>query len=733
MDVLSSCSGAASLLGLTSSHAFIYLARVIQETCAKVQDCTNNEVLVSVTLSRVDGPGGVLLYATGYAGLHEEVEVSPEVETQISVGVDSIVSALQQLALDRKEPPSSGVTPLYTSGISTGGNDAERDVGASGDVLGVHDSTRNELSLAGDGDVAGDQGQDDGAGATPSPDDGPRLSQGSNGVPAPTLAGGSDAPAADSDADLVRDVVAAAGAQEHPKVDAPAGGGAGQTLVKPNDRAGSLVVEDDYVLSSSFKVPGLMVPPQRILLPTGRGMARREPPARAPRTVTISSTLVNETVKELSHRGRDVSLRDRLKDFTALYKHVIDTLVKRAIPDEDARKKVNHTYPQLTPEAVRNVSVHYRTPGGSSVMLSTPMFNNSHNMKTTDTLAVILFMKHERDPFFLWVLAQFCAGAKAPPEVVARPRIDNQATAKKGIKRKRARGPGAAAAAPAASTPGGGVINPGGSRGTTDHADGNVEEGAEGAPAGSQGAATPGTTGGDNGDARAGGPRSGTSLPPREVHEHIFARSLMSGDRVVATADVHPEFSSFHSGPVPTSVVSCFLLHVEDGCSDVVYPFGQDPALCLEKGNPSATPVTLGSIQRAYKIAWPVAFIGPRMRLYDRPFNESGAILLASGLVWRAAEPAPEAAGDGRSAADERASILLNMPAVEVFDVSPVPGKEAADYPFTTAFYESAAYASYRKVHFPDLMLPCTMEDAVGVPGAAQRSFLLWDPRFASP
>lgn len=121
------------------------------------------------------------------------------------------------------------------------------------------------------------------------------------------------------------------------------------------------------------------------------------------------------------------------------------------------------------------------------------------------------------------------------------------------------------------------------------------------------------------------------------------------------------------------------------------------------------------------------------MRLYDRPFKESGAILLASGLVWRAAEPAPEAAGDGRSAADERASILLNMPAVEVFDVSPVPGKEAADYPFTTAFYESAAYASYRKVHFPDLMLPCTMEDAVGVPGAAQRSILLWDPRFASP
>lgn len=118
------------------------------------------------------------------------------------------------------------------------------------------------------------------------------------------------------------------------------------------------------------------------------------------------------------------------------------------------------------------------------------------------------------------------------------------------------------------------------------------------------------------------------------------------------------------------------------------------------------------------------------MLLYDRPPDESGSIHLATGLVWRTAEPAQRVAGS--LAAREIAFIFRDMPAVEVFDFAPVAGKEAADYPFTTMFYESSAYSSYRKVHFPDLILLSSMADAVGEPTAAQRSFLLWDPRFCS-
>jgi len=71
------------------------------------------------------------------------------------------------------------------------------------------------------------------------------------------------------------------------------------------------------------------------------------------------------------------------------------------------------------------------------------------------------------------------------------------------------------------------------------------------------------------------------------------------------------------------------------------------------------------------------------------------------------------------------------MPAVELFAVTYAEGKFGADYPFTSAFYESAAYSKYKKHHFDDL-LPKTMGDAAGPDGAPQRSLLLWDARSIS-
>lgn len=94
MDKLSSCVGAASLLGLSSSHVFVYLSRVLQETCMKIEECTDGEVLVSVVVSRPDGPGGVLLYASGFVDGVPDRDVSTRAVAQLSVGVDSLILAL---------------------------------------------------------------------------------------------------------------------------------------------------------------------------------------------------------------------------------------------------------------------------------------------------------------------------------------------------------------------------------------------------------------------------------------------------------------------------------------------------------------------------------------------------------------------------------------------------------------------------------------------------------------
>lgn len=114
----------------------------------------------------------------------------------------------------------------------------------------------------------------------------------------------------------------------------------------------------------------------------------------------------------------------------------------------------------------------------------------------------------------------------------------------------------------------------------------------------------------DGGDRGATGRVSADGGVITHVVRLHAARRLLVGERVVAEADVHPEFADFHSSPLSSTLVAVFLKRLADGCADVPYPFGEDPALCLEKGNPSIVPVPLSSIGFSYKIAWPIDAIG---------------------------------------------------------------------------------------------------------------------------
>eukprot|EP00170_Pyropia_yezoensis_P003465 contig_14449_g3473 len=307
---------------MTSSHAFVYLARVVQETCAKLQHCTDNEVLVSVTLSRVEGPGSLLLYASGYAGLAEEVEVSAEIETQISFGVESLASALQQLALERQQNPGPTAPPADTVAASLAEIHADPDGAAAGGEGEAEDDTLDQLEPVGDdgadGDAAGQKKGEDGAGAAQLLDDGRRLSVNVSVAPEPTPAPDSDAPTASSLAAGALNRGALADVQEQANDGMRYACTASQMSAARIDREASPAPDREFFLASSFKIPGLIVPPQRMLFPTGRGAARREPPVPAPWTVKITNALRSETLTELLHPGRDVSLRDHLKDFSAL-------------------------------------------------------------------------------------------------------------------------------------------------------------------------------------------------------------------------------------------------------------------------------------------------------------------------------------------------------------------------------------------------------------------------------
>lgn len=109
-----------------------------------------------------------------------------------------------------------------------------------------------------------------------------------------------------------------------------------------------------------------------------------------------------------------------------------------------------------------------------------------------------------------------------------------------------------------------------------------------------------------------------------------------------------------------------------------------------------------------------------RCRLYDGPPVRPNRVLLATGLVWRAAPPL--------CAPAQTAAVVARMPAVEIFGAVPEQGQDNSDYPFKTLLYESSSYKHLKKVHFEDLV-PGTMTAACGVRSgsAPTMKVLLWN------
>ncbi|KAK1860912.1 hypothetical protein I4F81_003498 [Pyropia yezoensis] len=421
MDVLPSSLDAARLFGLPSTHPFVYLASVLQETCGQIEEASKHELLVSVTVSQMGRRNGVLLFASGYLKRTPGVKPSAQVEAQMAVGMDSLLTALQQVNLERRRSRGSGSpTPSEGSLVPT----------ASEMALLADDVVRGSL-LGRDNSDLGDDYEDaegmydDDADALelpdPDPDSGARVTDevgapaaaaadsSTQTRPSPSLSGRGVAEA--DGPHRVRPpagVEAAAEDRRQRQLSPPVGDGVA-------GRPGNV---RRYILAETFTLPGLTTAPVRIRMAPGRG-SRIAPPDGDLVDVDIPRALVEDTVKELTVSGRGDSLRQRLNEFTALYKYVLDTLVKRQCADPVKREKVNHPYIGITPEAVRGKKVSFTMASGKRWTVTSPTFFNSRNMKIPTTLAVILLMKHTGDPFVHWLIGLFCGGAMAPADVAA--------------------------------------------------------------------------------------------------------------------------------------------------------------------------------------------------------------------------------------------------------------------------------------------------------------------------
>lgn len=151
MDVLPSAVDAARMLGLTLTHPLVFLARVLQATSSQVEDCTNQGVMMAVTLSRVGMQNGVLLFASGYLDPLVQLTPSAQALSQMTVGVDSLVTALRQLRLERQghDEEESYMADADAQGTANE-NDAPRNLdGVSDEVEDEFDDTDPLDSSAG--------------------------------------------------------------------------------------------------------------------------------------------------------------------------------------------------------------------------------------------------------------------------------------------------------------------------------------------------------------------------------------------------------------------------------------------------------------------------------------------------------------------------------------------------------------------------------------------------------
>lgn len=403
LDVLASVEDAGSMFGWQASHPFVCLARILQATCDEIQRCTSSEVLLTVTASQVDVPGGVLLSASGFLDRAPALRPSAQVEAQLAVGVDSMVSAVRQVATENKRRAADG--------INGDAGAPEKDAMADGRVTGADGVAAGPFRGGTDGkdtDRFGDDGigraggvsDDQGAAADDEFGDVADLtdlfgpSDGGDAGPSVSVERTRDQPARPPDTPSA--------APEKParsdSVAAPAARASGNAAGVSGSGAHAPI--SDYVLPSTFVVPGLTVAPARIQLPSTRGGVRFVPPEPAEEVVNIADLTVQETIKQLSVPTRDDSLRNRLVEFTSLYKYVIDHLVKRSCVDPEMRDTVNHPYVDVTPDAVRGKKVNFLFTKSKRVSVLSPTFRNSRATKVTSSLAVVLLMKHRGDPFF---------------------------------------------------------------------------------------------------------------------------------------------------------------------------------------------------------------------------------------------------------------------------------------------------------------------------------------------
>lgn len=250
----------------------------------------------------------MLLFASVYVDGGPPVDISEQNENQMAAGVDIMVSALRDLAAERRSSQAnlqaSDDPPLPPSEL-----EQRRGADMKDDAVAARDP--------GGDDMAVDDEVGEGVGS------GVALARDNNGsVPKwPLISPQASAGTASNDGVAQRCSTATSPATDRRSLptdyrrtsspETPT-----SSFNSPRSSPPPPPPDVGYFLDKNFRMPGLTVPPDRILLATGRGASRRKPPPVDKEPVQIPASIVEETIVELSAVDRGDSLRKRLVELS---------------------------------------------------------------------------------------------------------------------------------------------------------------------------------------------------------------------------------------------------------------------------------------------------------------------------------------------------------------------------------------------------------------------------------
>jgi len=375
MDNLQSVSAALAALGYSSSSAPVYAARAAHHAAQLLYEAAEGELFVTVLVGQRRRPTSIILHLCDSV----QQRLQPASWGTLSTAVKMLFYSFHAACENAPAQPGSAAGSAATGGgsvVATGTYPAGRSGELGGDAV-------MDFASAGQGGGQDDGGNDNVLGLPPA---------GSiNRIPANLPHGSAPADGAP--------INGTGGPQAAPT----------PPIRRPQDVGGRRpATAAPAAPPYRHSLPDV---PMMLTLPEMRGHeAADATPVVAPDNLKIIIIPAEFCAVTLASLRRHYTTDQKMvRNFCMVLMQCTKTLLGR-LPSGSLRSRRSPTYIPLTPAAVTNAKIIYWDGGTDPTEITKPFYRNTGVANVPGTLALILYMAHQRSPLYLWLIDQFDAG-----------------------------------------------------------------------------------------------------------------------------------------------------------------------------------------------------------------------------------------------------------------------------------------------------------------------------------